>query len=243
MTILEDVAQKEGKHQIKNEYWKSQNISVKRYPLPVGDYVEMNEKIEDVIDRKRKRGIDLKKMDLLGTFDISVDTKESLSELYQNLVQSHDRFRDELKLAQNNGIQLYILVENKEGIDEIEKLSLWNNPRLFMWMRSLRKSFTEIQKKLYRHDNACAFLEKRDAPIPDDAESVRIEYFKALKKVDIDEIYTYMKKIGVKFKKHPVDNNSLINTIFTMQEKYGVKFIFCSPEEAGRIVIELLKNK
>lgn len=38
MTIIEDVAQKENKHKLKNNYWKSSGIEVIRQPLPVGDY-------------------------------------------------------------------------------------------------------------------------------------------------------------------------------------------------------------
>ena len=40
-----------------------------------------------------------------------------------------------------------------------------------------------------------------------------------------------------------MDNNSLIKTMQSMQEKYGVTFLFCTPEESGKIVIELLTGK
>ena len=53
-------------------------------------------------------------MDFLGCYNIAVDTKMDLMELYGCMVQSHERFRDELLLAQNNNIKLYILTENKK---------------------------------------------------------------------------------------------------------------------------------
>ena len=120
MVIIEYCGQKIHQHKIKNEYWKSQGIEVVRLPLPVADYILMNDKIQDVIDRKTKRNLEIKKMDTLGTFNVSVDTKMDLMELYGCLVQSHDRFRDELLLAHNNNIKLYILTENKNDIKKIE---------------------------------------------------------------------------------------------------------------------------
>lgn len=129
--ILEDLGNKQGEHKIKNAYFSQNGIEVFRAPLPVGDYVLSNEKIVDVIERKSKRGIDLKKMDFLGTYNICVDTKKNIEEIVGNVCgKSHARFRDECILAQNNGIKLYILVENKDGIKKIEDLFRWNNPRL-----------------------------------------------------------------------------------------------------------------
>ena len=72
-----------------------------------------------------------KKMDFLGTYNVSVDTKESIGEIINNICgKSHDRFRDECILAQNNGVRLYILVENEDGVTSIDDLYQWQNPRL-----------------------------------------------------------------------------------------------------------------
>lgn len=148
MIILEDSGQKIGKHAWKNKVWAKSGIEVMRVPLPVGDYILMNDKVEDVVRRKEHRGIPVKKMDLLGTFDVSVDTKKDIPELIGNVCgQEHDRFRDELILAQNNGIQLYVVVENKgeyiprtdvwnAAVTDIEKLNDWKNPRRYIWKKS-----------------------------------------------------------------------------------------------------------
>lgn len=145
MRIYEDKGNKVGKHNIKNEWWTSNGVDVVRVPLPVGDYVLENEKIADVITRKAKRGMELKKMDFLGTYNIAVDTKCSIQELIQDIQSEHDRFRDELILAQNNGIALYIVVENKgcylnskktiwnDDIHDIRGLFSWKNPRAFIF--------------------------------------------------------------------------------------------------------------
>lgn len=142
MVILEDQAQKMDKHKLKNLYWQKNGIDVIRMPLPVGDYIIGSEKVMDVIARKKMRGIAPKKMDFLGTYDVCVDSKFDIQELISDICgKQHDRFRDECILAMNNGIKLYILVENKGGqikgskivnptIRRLEDLHKWVNPRL-----------------------------------------------------------------------------------------------------------------
>ena len=41
-------------------------------------------------------------------------------------------------------------------------------------------------------------------------------------------------------KKPPVDGAQLSKAMRTIQEKYGVEFMFCSPEEAGETIVRLL---
>ena len=170
MILIEDKGNKEGLHKIKNAYWKSQGIEVIRHPLPVGDYILMNEKVKDMLDRKAKRGIEPKKMDFIGTYDVAIDTKKDIQELCGNICgKSHDRFRDEALLAQNNGIKLYILVEN-ESIDikpnvispyisKLEDLHKWINPRLW-----IRKNGRQAYPKATRGitlQKACFSMEKK----------------------------------------------------------------------------------
>ena len=76
--IIEDKGQKEGLHILKNRYFKSHDMEVLRAPLPVGDYIIATDKVADVIRRKSDRKMELKKMDFLGTYDVSVDTKKDM---------------------------------------------------------------------------------------------------------------------------------------------------------------------
>ena len=39
-----------------------------------------------------------------------------------------------------------------------------------------------------------------------------------------------------------IDGNKLYKSMVTMSERYGVEFRFCSPEDAGRIVVEILEG-
>ena len=59
-----------------------------------------------------------------------VDRKQNLSELCNNVVQDHARFRSELIRAQEVGISVVILVEHGGGIKSLEDVPNWVNPRL-----------------------------------------------------------------------------------------------------------------
>ena len=120
-------------------------------------------------------------MDLLGTYNVAIDSKNSIQELCGDICgKSHERFRDELILAQNNGIKLIILVENDVGITQLSELHKWVNPRLFIHEHGKQK-----------YPNATR---------------------------------------GV----------TLMKSCFTMKKKYGAEFLFCKPEDAGKIIVELL---
>ena len=74
--------------------------------LPVGDYISL--------DNAR----------------LSVDRKRNLLELCNNTTQDSRRFIAELERAKQMGIQLVILCEHGEGIERLEDVMYWKNPRL-----------------------------------------------------------------------------------------------------------------
>ena len=96
-------------------------------PIPVGDYILVDDKLDEIIKR---RGDRLSKIDLIGRINVSVDTKNSPQELYGDIVgPGHSRFSDSLLRAHDNGIKLYIVTENVEGITEINDFWKWRNER------------------------------------------------------------------------------------------------------------------
>lgn len=196
MIILEDKGQQQGKHEMKRKYWYEKGIEVIQVPLPVGDYVIGDNRAMDVIFRKEKRGIPVKKMDFLGTYNACVDTKKDIQELISNICgKQHARFRDECILAQNNEIQLYILVENVDGVTCLDDLESWDNPRL-----------NRYEKTCYMHS---------------------IGKWKSVKVP----------------KTPPTSGERLMKACRTMQERYGVRFMFCSPGDQGEMVLRLLAGK
>lgn len=62
-----------------------------------------------------------------------IDRKQNLSELCSNVCQDHDRFRKELIRAKENEIKLVFLTEHGKGINGLEDVIWWENPR--RWKR------------------------------------------------------------------------------------------------------------
>lgn len=62
---------------------------------------------------------------------VIVDRKQNLTELTSNVCQDHERFRRELQRAKDAGIQLIILVEHGKGINCLEDVIFWENPRRY----------------------------------------------------------------------------------------------------------------
>ena len=151
-------------HQIKEKYFTDSGWTVVHSKLIVGDYA------------------------LPSNMAVSVDTKKDCSELYQDLIQDHARFHNECVLAKECGIQLIILVENKEGFKKPEDILQWKNPQYF------------------RYKKACRIA----------------------------------KANGKKPPRPPASNVQLLKIMHSMSRDYGVRFEFCSTQEAGPRIIELL---
>lgn len=58
-----------------------------------------------------------------------VDRKKDLQELCGNVTQQHERFKDELIRAKEHGIHIIILCEHGDGVQELEDVIFWVNPR------------------------------------------------------------------------------------------------------------------
>ena len=151
MRIIEDSRQQVGKHALKHEHFEQMHVPFYRCKLPVGDYALPPA--------------------------VAVDTKASISEIAQNIggrADEHKRFINELKLAQDLGTKLYVLVENTEGVVDIDGLVAWVNPR------------TQFSPKC-------------------------------------------------------IQGPRLAKAMYTIEKRYGCTFMFCAPEEAAEIIIDLLR--
>ena len=125
MIIGVDKAQQEGKHDVKHSQLIELGHELISLPLPVGDYIVVDDTISEIIKR---RGDKLKKIDLLGACKRSVDTKYGMTEIYGDLIgKQHPRFRDECILAQQNNIQLTVLIESAPEVKCLDDLKDWNN--------------------------------------------------------------------------------------------------------------------
>ena len=58
-----------------------------------------------------------------------IDRKQNLTEVCSNVCQQHERFRREIVRAQEMGIKLIFLVEHGKGIETLDDVIWWDNPR------------------------------------------------------------------------------------------------------------------
>ena len=111
-TIIEDTRNQPGKHKNIHAWCAVNGIRIVRSKIIVGDYT------------------------LPTNGSVSVDTKYGMQEVYNNVVQEHDRFARECDLAHELGIRLVILVE-EPGIASVDDVHLWRNPRYERYMMLL----------------------------------------------------------------------------------------------------------
>ena len=100
MILLCDTRQKKNKHKNIENYCKLNNITMIDKCLDVGDYMFPN-----------------------GT--IAVDTKQDLLELAKDLYQDKKAFNKKYKKCYEQGIELWVLVEEK--INTLDELANWHN--------------------------------------------------------------------------------------------------------------------
>ena len=127
MILLEDTRQQAEKHNAKHKWFAEHGIEVRRQALYVGDYT------------------------LPTNQSICIDTKKDIQELVSDICgKQHERFRNECIRAQEAGIKLIVLVENRSEkvgygeiynpvITKLEELHKWKNPRLFIMSRGRQK--------------------------------------------------------------------------------------------------------
>lgn len=102
-TLQIDTRQQEAKHSAKHGYFSSRGIHCVRTKLYVGDYMFVG-------------GVR------------AVDTKRDLQELAADIDRDHDRFRRELVNARDAGIALTVLIENENGVRDLDGLAAWVEP-------------------------------------------------------------------------------------------------------------------
>lgn len=161
-TIVIDTRQqmRNKSHRMKEEYFKSQGLNILKSKLPCGDY------------------------SLLDNMSVVIDSKDGLAEVVNNICGAeHERFRRECELAKENGIKLYILVEEDQVdangryvVNNLADVKRWQNPRLKIrkkvdgrWVQAYPKATTGVTlmkamiTMMYRHGCEFVFCRKKDA--------------------------------------------------------------------------------
>lgn len=148
MIILEDTRNKPDKNKHIRDQLESLGYKVERSKIYCGDYTWATNQ------------------------SICIDTKQDLQEVVGNVIQQHDRFRNECIRAKEAGIQLVVLIVDSK-ITCLSEVFGWYNPRL-------------------------------------------------------------------RYSKKATTGRQLGKILYSMREKYGVKFDFCTKDEVGKRIVELL---
>ena len=152
ITIIEDTAQQAGKHAGIEKFIEKIGFNLMRNTLPVGDYAlltqrgreilnikikaaERNRSYANYIGREIRTNSDvgrsvLQKIDLIGTYDVAVDTKQNLDEVVRTIGGLADERIDQQAIrARNSNTRLYIVVEqdNIDNIQDVESYCRDNN--------------------------------------------------------------------------------------------------------------------
>lgn len=102
MKLYEDTRQKPDAHRVKNLWWRRHGVEVVRRKLDFGDYVDAS-----------------------GRSNVSVDTKQGISELAMDVGRDHDRFVREFERARAAGFRLVVLVEEGARYNDRALMDGW----------------------------------------------------------------------------------------------------------------------
>lgn len=234
MILIEDSRQQRLKHNLKREYFRSKGIILRKEALDCGDYTLINDR-SVVVDTKK----DLQEL----ICDIQVKTmplkeiRPAVHEIYEkyNLSgfpeEKMSRIIFDSDVGRYPEKEILVICNENRFCDEAEKAfqRLYVKRRGFFHRGLKRAEYGDV--RLY------VLVENKDGVHSiEDLEQWQNPRAKMQKWV------TTQSGERRKVLKHPnaMSGETLAKALNTMQERYGVIFKFCSPEEAGAMVLELL---
>ena len=164
ITIIEDTCQQIGKHDNIETFIKKIGFNSIKNTLPIGDYALLTRRGRDILDIKKQAaernksyaryiGKDIKtnadrghstlqKIDLLGTYDVAVDTKQNLDEVLRKIGGLADEKIDQQAMrAFNTKTRLYILVaqDNINNVQDVENYCRQKNYNFTGFVRKIER--------------------------------------------------------------------------------------------------------
>ena len=128
MIIIQDQREKHGHHNLIEHYCKDHEIPLMRKRLEVGDYMLGEIKCGKVVPIGKR----------------SIDTKQDLAELSSDLYRDKVQFNRKYKKCYEQGIQLYVLVEQE--IKSLSDLLSWSSPHSKISGRMLYDMIDRVRK-------------------------------------------------------------------------------------------------
>ena len=128
MLIIQDQREKHGHHNLIEQYCKDHEIPLMRKRLEVGDYMFGEIKCGKVVPIGKR----------------SIDTKQDLAELSSYLYRDKVQFNRKYKKCYENGIELYVLVEQE--IKCLSDILSWSSPHSKISGRMLYDMIDRVRK-------------------------------------------------------------------------------------------------
>lgn len=234
MILIEDSRQQRLKHNLKRDYFRSKGIVIRKEALDCGDYTLINDR-SVVVDTKK----DIQ--ELIGDIQVKTmalkDIRPAVHEIYEKYNLAGFPEEKMCRIIFDSDVNRFpekeILVScNDNGFcDDAERAfqRLYVKRRGFFHRGLKRAEYGQI--KLY------VLVENKDGiTCIDDLNDWTNPRLKIQKWV------TTPSGARRKVLKYPnaMSGPRLAKALNTMQERYGVEFKFCSPDEAGSMVLELL---
>lgn len=234
MILIEDTRQQRLKHNMKRDYFRSKGIILRKEALDCGDYTLINDR-SVVVDTKK----DIQEL----ICDIQVKTiplKEIIPAVHE-IYEKYNLFgfpeERMCRIIFDSDVGRYpekeiLVICNENGFcDEAEKelQKLYIKRRGFFHRGLKRAEFGDV--KLYvlveNIDGVKSIADLKNWNNP---------------RKHIQKWITTPSRERRKVLKYPnaMSGDTLAKALETMQKRYGVIFKFCSPEEAGAMVLELL---
>lgn len=164
ITIIEDTAQQAGKHVGIEKFIKKIGFNTMRNTLPIGDYALLTQRGKEILNIKIKaaerrqsyanyvgreirtnsdvgRSI-LQKIDLIGTYDAAVDTKQDLDEVVKTIGGlADDRIDQQAIRARNSNTRLYIVVaqDNVNNMQDVQNYCRNNNYNYTAFVKKINR--------------------------------------------------------------------------------------------------------
>lgn len=234
MILIEDSRQQRLKHNLKRDYFRTKGIILRKEALDCGDYTLINDR-SVVVDTKK----DLQEL----ICDIQVKTmplkeiRPAVHEIYEKYNLSGFSEEKMSRIIFDSDVGRYpekeilVICNENRFCDEAEKA--------FQRLYAKRRGFFHrgLKRAEYGDVRLYVLVENKDGVHSiEDLEQWQNPRAKMQKWV------TTQSGERRKVLKHPnaMSGETLAKALNTMQERYGVIFKFCSPEEAGAMVLELL---
>lgn len=239
MLILEDTRQQESKHKQKHDYFQSVGIYWNRTALYCGDYtlptnqsvcVDTKQNIGEIINdihvkKMPKRDIYEKVFSLFEEYSLNFDFAEGI---YEAICDDDTRRFAEKEIND----MCFTNKVPERVIAEFQKLYVKRHGFFHRGLKRAQNSGIKLIVLIENEDGIKSI---------DDVfrwQNPRIErYYK------ISQMHNYGKWMKIPLPKaKPTSGETLAKAMLTMEKKYGVTFQFCSSDEAGKKVLELLNG-